>query len=70
MKTPLKQEKKVMSAGLKKVVDRGKAIQAKQKQKKKSEAQTPQQKQNIKDAMENKNMRPPFQQNKTNKTKK
>lgn len=37
MKTPIKQEKKVMSEGLKKVMERGRTIQAKQKAKAKEE---------------------------------
>ena len=37
MKTPIKQEKKVMSKGLKEVLDRGRAIQARQKAKPKEE---------------------------------
>ena len=37
MKTPIKQEKKVMSEGLKKIMERGRAIQARQKAKAKEE---------------------------------
>lgn len=85
MKTPIKQEKKVMSEGLKKIMERGRAIQAKQKAKAKEEVKPkpkpkPKAKQEkdpykgLKDAWGNPvggpgNV-PPFSQKKSTKTKK
>lgn len=81
MKTPIKQEKKVMSEGLKKVMDKGRAIQAKQKAKAKEEVKPkPKAKQEkdpykgLKDAwgkpVGGPGNVPPFSQKKSIKTKK
>jgi hypothetical protein len=81
MKTPIKQEKKVMSEGLKKVMDKGRAIQAKQKAKAKEEVKPkPKAKQEkdpykgLKDAwgkpVGGPGNVPPFSQKKSTKTKK
>ena len=85
MKTPIKQEKKVMSEGLKKVMDKGRAIQAKQKAKAKEEVKPkPKAKakkvdnpvdmyKGLKDAwgkpVGGEGTRPPFSQKKSTKTK-
>ena len=83
MKTPIKQEKKVMSKGLKEVLDRGRAIQARQKAKAKEEVKPkpkPKAKQEkdpykgLKDAwgkpVGGPGNVPPFSQKKSTKTKK
>ena len=81
MKTPIKQEKKVMSKGLKEVLDRGRAIQTKQKAKPKEEVKPkPKAKQEkdpykgLKDAwgksVGGPGNVPPFSQKKSTKTKK
>ena len=81
MKTPIKQEKKVMSEGLKKVIEKGRAIQAKQKAKPKEEVKPkPKAKQEkdpykgLKDAwgksVGGPGNVPPFSQKKSTKTKK
>ncbi len=81
MKTPIKQEKKVMSEGLKKIMEKGRAIQAKQKAKAKEEVKPkPKAKQEkdpykgLKDAwgkpVGGPGNVPPFSQKKSIKTKK
>ena len=75
-KTPLNQQKKrvdtsKMSAGLAKKIKKAEAIRDKQDEKKKKEVvkkykPTALETKNLKDATENKNMRPPFNQKKKN----